>query len=144
MAFASLEPLDAGARVELIGAWDDDWAAGGDAIYGVFTDGVVVGGCGLHRRRGPTVLEIGYWIHVDHVRRGYATDLARGLTDAAFAIDGIDRVEIHHDKANVWSGAVPRSLGFVAGPERPDEIVAPAEIGIDCTWFIDRAAWLGL
>ncbi|MEL6984572.1 MAG: GNAT family N-acetyltransferase [Actinomycetota bacterium] len=142
MAFAALEPLAADARVELIESWDDDWAAGGDAIYGAFADGAVVGGCGLHRRRGPTVLEIGYWIHVDHVRRGYATELARGLTDAAFTIDGIDRVEIHHDKANRWSGAVPGRLGFTAGPERPDEIVAPAEIGIDCTWFVDRVAWV--
>jgi RimJ/RimL family protein N-acetyltransferase len=142
MAFAALEPLDDEARVELIGSWDEEWAAGGDTIFGVFCDGAVVGGCGWHRRRGPTVLEIGYWIHVDHVRQGFATELARGLTGAAFAIEGIDRVEIHHDKANVRSGAVPRSLGFTAGVERPDEIAAPAEIGIDCTWFVERAAWL--
>ena len=90
---------------------------------------------------GPEVLEIGYWIHVDHVGRGYATELARGLTTAAFTVEGTEQVEIHHDKANARSGAVPRKLGFVQGPDRPDEVAAPAEVGIDCTWSMERSTW---
>ena len=140
MAWIAVEPMSLEDRRQLIGGWDDD-RDDGDAVYGVFADGEVVGGCGLHRRRGPGVLEIGYWIHVDHLRRGYATELARGLTTAAFTVEGVERVEIHHDKANEWSGAVPRALGFERGPEVPDEIAAPAEVGIDCTWSVDRSAW---
>ncbi len=86
-------------------------------------------------------MEIGYWIHARHVRTGYATELVRGLTSAAFDVDGIERVEIHHDKANVRSSAVPRSLGFAPGPEAPDDVRAPGEVGIDCTWSISRADW---
>ena len=108
----------------------------------MFRQGAVVGGCGLHRRSSPDTLEIGYWIHVDHLRRGYATELARGLTTAAFEVDGVDRVEIHHDKANVRSAAVPRALGFTRGPEQPDDVQAPAELGIDCAWSMDRADWI--
>ncbi len=139
MWWAAEEPMSLEDRRRLIGGWEAD--RDGDAIYGVFVGDEVAGGCGLHRRRGPGVLEIGYWVHVDHIRRGYATELARGLTSAAFEVEGIDRVEIHHDKANVWSGSVPRSLGFERGPEVADEVRAPAELGIDCTWSMDRSTW---
>jgi hypothetical protein len=33
------------------------------------------------------------------------------LTNAAFTVPEITQVEIHHDKANVASAGVPRSLG---------------------------------
>ncbi len=141
MAWVPFEPLSDEDRTELIESWDRDHRNGGDAVFGVFHDGIVVGGSGLHRRRGPDALEIGYWIHVDHVRRGYATELVTGLTTAAFEIDGIERVEIHHDKANVASAGVPRALGFEPGEERPDERQAPAEIGIDCAWSVSRGQW---
>ena len=113
----------------------------GDAAYGVFRDGVVVGGCGLHHRWGPNTLDLGYWVHVDHIGQGYAQELARGLTEAAFGVEGIDRVEIHHDKANERSRAVPMALGFVRGPEQPDDVGAPGDVGIDCTWSIGRSQW---
>lgn len=141
MAWVPLEPLSDHDRAELIETWEQDWSAGGDAVYGAFHDGVVVGGCGLHRRRGPDILEIGYWVDVDHVRRGYATELAAGLTAAAFGVEAIERVEIHHDKANVASAGIPRALGFERGRERSDERLAPAEVGIDCAWSITRARW---
>ena len=142
MAWIEFEPQTDQQRSELIATWEREWKAGGDAVYGVFVEGVVVGGCGLHRRRGAGTLEIGYWIHADHVGRGYATELARALTTAAFTIDGIDRVEIHHDRANVRSAAVPRTLGFSRRPDEPDEIQAPAETGIDCTWSMHRDDWV--
>lgn len=60
---------------------------------GIFRDGAAVGSCGLHRRVGPGGLEIGYWIHPAVLRRGLATEAARLLTDAAFSVPGIDRVD---------------------------------------------------
>ena len=141
MPWVSLEPLSDGVRSQWILAGLAEWEEGGDAVYGAFHGSVVVGGCGLHRRQGPDTLHIGYWIHVDHVRKGYAAELARGLTGAAFGVDGIERVEIHHDKANVASGAIPRSLGFARGPDAPDQRDAPGEVGIDCTWSTSRAEW---
>jgi RimJ/RimL family protein N-acetyltransferase len=64
-----------------------------------------------------------------------------GLTTAAFGVPGIERVEIHHDKANVRSRAVPRSLGFASGQELPDGIDSPGEVGVDCSWSISRTDW---
>ena len=50
------------------------WTSGSGYEYGIFLpDGALVGGCGLHRRIGPSALEIGYWVHVAHTRRGIAT-----------------------------------------------------------------------
>lgn len=142
LAWVPYEPVSDEDRTRFIIASNEHWEQGGDAAYGVFRDGIVVGGCGLHHRCGPDTLDLGYWIHVDHVRQGYAQEVARGLTDAAFGVEGIDRVEIHHDKANERSMAVPRALGFVRGPEQPDDIGAPAEVGIDCTWSIGRSDWI--
>jgi ribosomal-protein-serine acetyltransferase len=90
------------------------------------------------------VLEIGYWVHVDHVGRGLATELSAALTDTAFTVDGIERVEIHHDRANVRSGAVPARLGFTLMGEHPAVRRAPAEEGVDCAWSVTRAEWLAL
>ena len=66
--------------------------SGGEAVYGAFVGDEVVGSCGLHRRSGPEVLEIGYWVHVDHLGRGYASEIAATLTTAAFAVPGIELV----------------------------------------------------
>jgi ribosomal-protein-serine acetyltransferase len=118
------------------------WAQGGDAVYGVFVGDDVAGGTGLHQRRGEGILEIGYWIHVEHVGRGYASELATTLTDTAFGIDAVTRVEIHHDRANLRSRAVPARIGFIFEGETPDEPHAPGDEGVDWTWAVDRSSWL--
>jgi RimJ/RimL family protein N-acetyltransferase len=61
----------------------------------------------------------------------------------AFAVDGIERVEIHHDKANVASAGVPRRLGFTFEGETQDSITSPGEVGIDCRWTMTRQDWAG-
>jgi len=92
-------------------------AAGGDRLRGIFVGDAVVGGCGLHRRVGPDGLEIGYWVHAAWTRRGIATAAVRQLTAEGLADPAIAFVEIHHDPANVASGAVAAAAGFtkVAG-----------------------------
>ena len=110
-------------------------------VFGVFRDDVIVGGAGLHRRGGHDAVEIGCWVHVDHLRRGYATETSQALTDASFLLSGVTRVEIHHDKANSWSEGIPRRLGFTFIDETPDTVVALGEIGIDCRWVMCRRTW---
>ena len=141
MPWAASEPLPLADRRRLIAEWDQAWQSGDEAVYGVFLDGAVIGGCGLHARRGPCVLEIGYWIHVDFLRRGYATELSAALTGLAFGLDDIERVELHHDRANVASRGVPVALGYELVTERPDPVTAPGEEGVDCTWVMTRGRW---
>jgi len=86
-----------------------------DYVYAVFSkdETHVVGGSGLHTRLGETAREIGYWIHVDHINRGYATEVSAALTKVAFEIGGMDRVEIHCSPHNLASASIPRKIGFV-------------------------------
>ena len=141
LAWTRFEPLSDKDRVDLINSGRAGWHQGGDASYGAFREDVVIGACGLHHRQGPGTLDLGYWVHVDHVGRGYAVEMARGLTSAAFGVPGVERVEIHHDKANTRSRVVPQSLGFVEGPQRSDGVHSGGEVGIDCSWRISRSGW---
>jgi RimJ/RimL family protein N-acetyltransferase len=86
-----------------------------DYVYAVFNkdETQVLGGSGLHTRLGENAREIGYWIHVDYINRGYATEVSAALTRVAFEIDGMDRVEIHCSPLNLASASVPRKIGFV-------------------------------
>ena len=126
------------------------WEAMTDFGYGLFepaaatadsaiSGGAVVGGAGLHARLGPRALEIGYWVHVDRINRGYATAAASALTAAALALPNVERVEIHCDEANVRSAAVPRKLGYRLDRIEPDEVAALAERGRSMIWVQVRA-----
>ena len=58
----------------------------------------------MHDDVGPGALEIGYWCHIEYAGRGIITRSAVRLTDIAFEPSpGIERVEIHCDKANIRS-----------------------------------------
>jgi RimJ/RimL family protein N-acetyltransferase len=121
-------------------AWS--WAHDGDYGYGVFlADGRLVGALGLHRRVGPGALEIGYWVHVDHTRRGIATASARALTDAGFALPGVRRMEIHCDAANQASAAVPARLGYRLVGSEEHQPEAPGEEGRRLIWVVYEREW---
>ena len=121
------------------------WPAGGSCNYGIFDarTGTVLGAAGMHDRVGPDGIEIGYWCHVDHTGKGVITRTSALLTRAAFELDGIDRVEIHCDEANVRSAAVARRLGYRLDRIEDDGITAPAEVGRGMFWVMDRAAFAG-
>ncbi|MGP8161621.1 MAG: GNAT family N-acetyltransferase [Candidatus Dormibacteria bacterium] len=129
-------------RRATLARWEQEWDAGGDLNYGLFRGPLVVGGSGLHRRLGPDGLEIGYWVHAAHTRRGYATAAAAALTTVAFTLPGITAVEIHHDRANVASEGVPRKLNFTLIGESPKgSPAAPPESGIWRIWRMTRDRW---
>ncbi|MGE7432855.1 GNAT family N-acetyltransferase [Kitasatospora sp. NPDC001175] len=126
---------------EMTRAGVDAWQAGSDFMYLLGADdrpGSVVGAFGLHGRIGPGALEIGYWVAVDHVGHGLATAAARALTEAALALPGVGRVEIHCDEGNLASAAVPRKLGYRL--DRVDDFAptAPAETGRRLIWITER------
>ena len=141
MPWAKFEPLTPDERVLLIEGWTREWEDGGDVHFGVFLDGEVVGGAGLHQRTGPRTLDIGYWIHVGHVRHGYATELTAALTTAALELDGIDIVHVQTDEANEASAAVPAKLGFSRSRVITREPAAPAESGRHIDWTMAADVW---
>jgi RimJ/RimL family protein N-acetyltransferase len=120
----------------------DSWPTENGCNYGIFdaADGTLLGVIGLHDRLGPGALEIGYWCHVAHTGKGVITRAAHELTRIALELDGIERVEIHCDEANVRSAAVPRRLGYRLDRIEEDGITAPAESGHGMVWIKERGA----
>jgi RimJ/RimL family protein N-acetyltransferase len=114
MPWADQEPEPVEAKVARLRRFRGEFDLDRDYVYGILDreETRVLGGTGLHTRLGEGALEIGYWIHADHINRGLATEAAGALTRVAFEVHGVDRVEIHNDPANMRSAAVPRKLGF--------------------------------
>lgn len=142
MPWVKDEPLTSERRLHLLQEWEQEWMGGGDVMLAMFLGEAAVGGCGLHRRVGPSGLEIGYWVDRDYLRQGMATESAAAMTTAAFGLPGLEFVEIRHDKANVRSSGVPRRLGYRLVGEADRSPVAPAETGVELRWRMDRDRWL--
>jgi RimJ/RimL family protein N-acetyltransferase len=112
------------------------WDAGEEFGY-LIEDGAdrdVLGGGGLHRRLGPDAVEIGYWRRASAGGRGLVTALARALTDVAFTMTDVNRVEIHCDEANTASAAIPRRLGYTLDRLDDRVVTAPGERGRTMIW----------
>jgi RimJ/RimL family protein N-acetyltransferase len=142
MAWAS-EPATEAGLATFFAAAEEHWDRRQDFGYSIVdsADEVVLGGCGLHGRLDQHGLEIGYWVHVDHIGRGLATAASRALTDAAFAIHGIDRVRITCEADNARSARVPEKLGYsFQGLLVPDG--GPCAGRSTQSWVMERAAWM--
>lgn len=110
-------------------AWDDRT---GFAYAVIAADGRILGSVGLHPRIGAGALEIGYWIRSSARRQGIATRAAALVTAASFELDGVTHTEIRHDRANEWSGRIPRRLGYrhVATVARDRETASASGIAL--------------
>lgn len=141
MPWAKDEPTSVEERRELLRGWVDEWRSGSSFQYAIALGSELVGGCGLMRRFGPAAFEIGYWVHIDHTGRGYATECARALTDVAFGDPSIARVVIQTDRANVASAAVAKKLGFAFIGEHERTPEAAGESGIRQLWMMRPDLW---
>jgi RimJ/RimL family protein N-acetyltransferase len=119
------------------------WQERAEFVYAVtLPSDEPIGGMGLHTRQVPGTLEIGYWLAVAHTGRGYATAAAGALTEAAFALPGVERVEIRCDEANRASAAIPARLGYRLERVIDRERTAPGDTGRGLVWAMERDAWL--
>jgi RimJ/RimL family protein N-acetyltransferase len=142
MAWAS-EPATEAAMAVFFAAAEELWDKGKDFGYSIVDpdDTIVLGGCGLHGRLGDHGLEIGYWVHVDHLGRGLATATSRALTAAAFTVPGIERVRIQCEVDNHRSARVPEKLGYsFQGISVPEG--GPCDGRPTQTWLVDRPTWM--
>jgi RimJ/RimL family protein N-acetyltransferase len=115
MTWAAHEPQTLEEKVAELRRFRGRFDLGKDFIYGIFdaNETHVLGGTGLHLRRGRDAYEIGYWIRSSHTGRGLATETTAALTRVAFELCGVDRVDIRVEPENAASLAIPRKLGFV-------------------------------
>ena len=100
-----------GDRAALIADARRAFDVGERFAYGMFLhDGSFVGNCGT-RWVEDGVLNIGYWVLLEHLRRGYASEAVRAVTQAGFDA-GVPRFVLNCHPANAASIGVARSSGF--------------------------------
>src|SRR5215470_16127255 len=124
---------------------EQGWEAGTEFSYAIRSGPVLAsselaGGAGLMTRIGSGGLEIGYWVHAGHMRRGLATAATSALIAEAFTMPGITRIEIRHDELNIASRGIPRKLGFTFVRSEPgtDSRLDGTE-PTDLVWELTRA-----
>ena len=119
-----------------------EWDAGKDFGYVVTDARRWLGARGHrpaqpHRRRraGDRLLAAG------RCRGPRAGDHVVGGADAGgFALEGIERMEIHCDVANVPSAAVPAGSGYTLDRIEDKPITAPGELGRSMIWIVPPGA----
>ena len=141
MPWAAYEPMSVQGRRRLIGEWRREFRADGSYNFVIFHGTTAIGVQGLHRRIGPTGLELGYWIHPEFNGRGISSRAAITLTTWAFSRGDVDHIEVHNDAANLASQGVARKAGFEKLLERSSPIDAPGETGIEFVWEARMGNW---
>jgi ribosomal-protein-serine acetyltransferase len=117
------------------------WERGTLFPHAITVDDAIVGLVTANRDdRGDDLVEIGYWLHPAHTGRGHVTAATAELVEFAFALEGVRRVQIWHDEANVASSGVPRRLGFTEIDRRtpPREPAIGNRVGVDVVWELRR------
>ena len=100
-----------GDRAALLADAARAFDAGERFAYGMFlADGAYVGNCGV-RWTDAGELNIGYWVLLEHLGKGYASEAVRAVTGAGFAA-GVGRFVLNCNPANAASIGVARSAGF--------------------------------
>jgi ribosomal-protein-serine acetyltransferase len=135
------EPVPLEKRLEYIDGFRRDWVDGERSVLGIFRDNVVVGNAGVRAAESKSV-ELGYWIHADHIGAGFATEAIEGLITASFELPWVNAAEIRHDEANMASARVPEKLGFAIRETSYREPSAPSGSGVQVHWVLSREAWL--
>lgn len=141
MPWAMNEPASLEDTFSRLAGYAAKFDAGEDFVYGIFNrdETSVLGGTGLHRRVVADGLEIGYWIRADQVRRGFAVEAARALTEAGLAVPGVVRIQIHCDPANVVSRRIPERLGYRLIEHRSGDKIDPRGLPRDTVVYEWRA-----
>ncbi|MEM0996765.1 MAG: GNAT family protein [Bacteroidota bacterium] len=114
MSWARAEPLSLDQRIAYLRTNRAKFDLDKDYIYGIWDreEREVIGGTGLHTRRGPDAFEIGYWIGAEYTRRGYAREATRSLIAVGLDYCQKRRIEIRCDPENSASLGIPQQLGF--------------------------------
>ena len=85
-------------------------------------------------------LEIGYWTHIDHCRKGLATLVSQILVIIAFDFMGCDRIEVRCKKGNIASQRVVEKCGFRFEGEARNYFALPTETMLTNGYSPERAS----
>jgi RimJ/RimL family protein N-acetyltransferase len=124
---AELAAIPAELRVELSPSWlervegasaSDPWLHGFRAVA---DDGHVIGQGGFKAPPEAGMVEIAYMVDSGHQHRGYATEIAAGLTAFAFSFADVNRVWAH----TLVAGAASQRVLVKCGFRNQGEVVDP-------------------
>lgn len=132
MPWAHHQPEELETTISTMRNFRGQFDLGKDYFFGIFdkTETEIIGSTGLHTRVGGNGREIGYWIHVNHINKGLATEAVRALTKTGFEIEKLSYIEIHCSPQNIRSQNIPQKLGYrlqgqkeQASAENPEEVM---------------------
>ncbi|MEO8416883.1 MAG: GNAT family protein, partial [Ginsengibacter sp.] len=114
MPWAKNEPEDLEAKINRLRLFRGQFDLGQDYVFGIFdkTENELIGSTGLHTRAGEDAREIGYWIHVKYINKGFAKEAVSALTRVGFEVEQLSRIEIRCDPQNIRSKNIPEKLGY--------------------------------
>jgi RimJ/RimL family protein N-acetyltransferase len=114
MPWAWNEPETLEAKAERIKQFKREFDGQIDYTLGVFNlmETELIGSCGLHTRLEHNAREIGYWVNIHHINKGYATEIVEALVRVGFEVEKLNRIEIRHDANNRISARMPEKCGF--------------------------------
>ena len=88
----------------------------------------------------PSLWNIGFWIHPDHWRCGYATEATRAVIDFGFKTLGATRITTAHAIWNMASKRVIEKLGFRFTCENPSGFVKQGKPVAEYEYAIEKDA----
>jgi RimJ/RimL family protein N-acetyltransferase len=101
--------------------WRANWDRRDDFSMGVWRDGRLLGGMGLHRVDwNARSMMLGYWLREGAWGQGYATEAARLALDLAFGPCGMRRVWLRCASGNERSIRLAKRLGMVEEERQPN------------------------
>lgn len=115
LLWAKKEPETVQTKLDRLRKYRGQFDLGIDYVFGIFSkdEKVLIGSTGLHTRIDNNAREIGYWINVNYLKMGYATETVKALIKVGFEIEGLDRIEIRCSPNNLASQAIPKKMGFL-------------------------------
>lgn len=133
--FMAHEPRSLAHTTDWVRAMRDRFADGELLHFAVWHQHALVGEVLLMDRAGPGAREVGYWLHVDHVGRGFAQEAVDAVV--ALAADlGVGALRFHCDVRNAASARIPQRLGARPGARvaAVDPAGSPVELQV---WHLD-------
>jgi RimJ/RimL family protein N-acetyltransferase len=137
MPWAVNEPQSLEEKVDLLRSFRGNYDLNRDRVLAIFDkdETIALGGTGMHPRRGPQEIEVGYWVRADRLRQGIATEAVRAIIRVAFEFEQYRRIEIRTDTRNAASRAIPEKLGFVHEATLRERLVGESDSRTDCDLF---------
>lgn len=111
---------------------------GGDIIQrGAYVAGTLVGDASLFKNKEGAI-EIGYCVHAQHRRKGYASEMARQLVKLAREYGYMGPLAAGYAKDNPVSGLILEKLGFVCVGEEMNS--SAGRTGLSAYWRMELPA----